>query len=69
MATSGMIVPGDVVLAASYSGTTEELLRLVETLKRLGVPLVVMTANAASPARPATRTSTCRWRSTARPAR
>jgi len=45
----GMIVPGDVVLAASYSGTTEELLRLVEALKRLGVPLVAMTANAASP--------------------
>lgn len=45
----GMIVPGDVVLAASYSGTTEELIRLVETLKRLGVPLVVMTASAASP--------------------
>jgi len=44
----GMIVAGDVVLAASYSGTTEELLRLVETLKRLGVPLVVMTANARS---------------------
>jgi arabinose-5-phosphate isomerase len=44
----GMIVSGDVVLAASYSGTTEELLRLVETLKRLGVPLVVMTANGAS---------------------
>lgn len=45
----GMIVSGDVVLAASYSGTTEELIRLVETLKRLGVPLVVMTASAASP--------------------
>jgi arabinose-5-phosphate isomerase len=45
----GMIVAGDVVLAASYSGTTDELLQLVETLKRLGVPLVVMTANAASP--------------------
>jgi arabinose-5-phosphate isomerase len=45
----GMIVTGDVVLAASYSGTTEELLRLVETLKRLGVPLVVMTGNPASP--------------------
>ncbi len=45
----GMIVPGDVVLAASYSGTTGELLQLVEALKRLGVPLVVMTANAASP--------------------
>lgn len=45
----GMIVTGDVVLAGSYSGTTEELLRLIETLKRLGVPLVVMTASAASP--------------------
>src|SRR3954447_16386921 len=50
----GMIVPGDVVLAASYSGTTEELLRLVETLKRLGIPLVVMTTSPTSPlARPA----------------
>ncbi len=45
----GMIVPGDIVLAASYSGTTEELLRLVATLKRIGIPLVAMTANAASP--------------------
>ncbi|HKI01715.1 MAG TPA: KpsF/GutQ family sugar-phosphate isomerase [Thermoanaerobaculia bacterium] len=45
----GMIVAGDVVLAASYSGTTAELLSLVETLKRLGVPLVVMTGSAASP--------------------
>ncbi|HEX4494401.1 MAG TPA: KpsF/GutQ family sugar-phosphate isomerase [Thermoanaerobaculia bacterium] len=45
----GMIVPGDVVLAASYSGTTEELVRLVEALKRLGIPLVAMTANPTSP--------------------
>lgn len=45
----GMIAQGDVVLAASYSGTTEELLRLVETLKRLGVPILLMTANGASP--------------------
>jgi arabinose-5-phosphate isomerase len=45
----GMIVAGDVVLAASYSGTTEELLKLVETLKRLGVPLIAMTASARSP--------------------
>jgi len=45
----GMIVPGDVVLAASFSGTTEELLQLVETLKRLGIPLVVMTASSTSP--------------------
>lgn len=45
----GMIVAGDVVLAASYSGATEELLRLVETLKRLGVPLIALTASDRSP--------------------
>lgn len=45
----GMIKGEDVVLAASYSGTTEELLRLVEIVKRLDVPLIVMTGNAASP--------------------
>lgn len=45
----GMVVEGDLVLAASYSGTTEELLRLVEILNRLGVPLIAITGNAASP--------------------
>ena len=45
----GMLMSGDLVLAASYSGTTEELVRLVETLKRLGLPLIAMTGNAASP--------------------
>ena len=45
----GMLVEGDVVLAASYSGTTEELLRLVATLKRLGVTLIAITGNPASP--------------------
>lgn len=45
----GMIAQGDVVLAASYSGTTEELVRLFETLKRLGIPILLMTANGASP--------------------
>lgn len=45
----GMVVEGDIVLAASYSGTTEELLRLVEILKRLGVPLIAITGNPASP--------------------
>lgn len=45
----GMVTRQDVVLAASYSGSTEELLRLVETLKRLGVPLIVMTGRADSP--------------------
>ncbi len=45
----GMVVEGDVVLAASYSGTTEELLRLVEILRRLGVRLIAITGNPASP--------------------
>ncbi len=45
----GMIVAGDVVLAASASGTTEELLRLVATLRRLGVPLLAMTGSPGSP--------------------
>lgn len=45
----GMIVDGDVVLAASYSGTTEELLRLVEVLTRQGIPLIALSGNPASP--------------------
>ncbi len=39
----GMVIEGDVVLAASYSGTTEELVRLVEIVRRLDVPLIVLT--------------------------
>ncbi|MBP7755916.1 MAG: KpsF/GutQ family sugar-phosphate isomerase [Acidobacteria bacterium] len=45
----GMVVRGDVVLAASFSGTTGELLQLVETLKRLAIPLVAMTGHRESP--------------------
>lgn len=45
----GMLTEDDVVLAASYSGTTEELVRLVEIVRRIGVPLIVMTGNAKSP--------------------
>lgn len=45
----GMIVGGDVVLAASFSGATEELLRLEETLKRLAVPLIAITGRSDSP--------------------
>ncbi len=45
----GMVAEGDVVVAASFSGHTAELLRLVELLKRLAVPLVVITGNADSP--------------------
>ncbi len=45
----GMVVAGDVVVAASFSGTTAELLRLIETVRRLGVELIVLTGNADSP--------------------
>ncbi len=45
----GMVAAGDVVVAASFSGTTVELVQLVELLKRLAVPLVVITGNAESP--------------------
>jgi arabinose-5-phosphate isomerase len=41
----GVVVPGDAVLAISYSGETEELLRLLEILKRLDVALIAMTGH------------------------
>jgi arabinose-5-phosphate isomerase len=41
----GMIVRGDVVLALSASGETEEILQLVATIKRLQVPLIAMTCD------------------------
>ncbi len=44
----GMVAAGDVVVAASFSGNTVELVQLVELLKRLAVPLVVITGNAES---------------------
>lgn len=40
----GMVARGDVVVAVSNSGSTEELLRLVELLRRLGVNLISMTS-------------------------
>jgi arabinose-5-phosphate isomerase len=42
----GMVVKGDVVLALSASGETEEILRLLATIKRLQVPLISMTGDA-----------------------
>jgi len=42
----GMVVPGDVVIALSYSGETEEILRLLATIKRLRFPLISMTGDA-----------------------
>jgi len=41
----GMVVRGDVVLALSASGETEEILALLATIKRLRVPLISMTGD------------------------
>ena len=41
----GRIVKGDVVLAISYSGESEEMLALLPSIKRLSVPLVSLTGS------------------------
>src|SRR4051794_4459296 len=39
----GRVVPGDLVIALSNSGETEEILRLLPALKRLGTPIIALT--------------------------
>ena len=39
----GMLTRGDAMLAVSYGGETEEIVRLLEALKRLEMPLVTLT--------------------------
>ena len=41
----GVIQGDDVVIALSYSGETDELLRLLETIKRLGARLIAITGH------------------------
>src|SRR5271166_3662550 len=41
----GMVVRGDVVIALSASGETGEILQLLATVKRLGVPLITLTCD------------------------
>jgi arabinose-5-phosphate isomerase len=45
----GMLTAHDVVLALSNSGKTSEIVALLPGLKKLGVPLIAMTGNPASP--------------------
>ena len=45
----GRVTLDDVILALSNSGQTEELVRLLPSLKRIGAKLVAVTGNAASP--------------------
>jgi arabinose-5-phosphate isomerase len=44
----GMVAPGDVVLAISNSGETEELIAILPALRRLAVTLVAITARPGS---------------------
>ena len=44
----GVIQHDDVILALSYSGETDEILRLLETIRRLGAKLVAITGAPAS---------------------
>ena len=41
----GMLARGDAVLAVSYGGETEEIIHLMEALKRLETPLLTLTGN------------------------
>jgi len=44
----GVLQAEDVVVALSYSGETDELLRLLETIKRLGARLIAVTGDQSS---------------------
>jgi len=44
----GVLQPDDVIVALSYSGETDELLRLLETIKRLGARLIAITGDCRS---------------------
>jgi len=44
----GMLARGDALVAVSYGGETEEIVRLLETLKRLQMPLITLTGKVKS---------------------
>jgi arabinose-5-phosphate isomerase len=44
----GAIQGGDVVVALSYSGATDEIVNLIETIRRLGAKLIAITGNGRS---------------------
>jgi arabinose-5-phosphate isomerase len=44
----GMIMTGDVVIAISNSGETEEMLRILPAIKRIGAHVIAMTGNSTS---------------------
>jgi arabinose-5-phosphate isomerase len=44
----GMLMKGDVVIAVSNSGETDEIVRILPVIKRMGLPLVAMSGNSRS---------------------
>ena len=44
----GMLQPGDVVIALSYSGETDEMLAILPAIRQLGTPLIAFTGNPSS---------------------
>ena len=44
----GVLMKSDVLIALSNSGETEEILRLIPAVKRLGTPMIIMTGNTGS---------------------
>jgi arabinose-5-phosphate isomerase len=44
----GVVQPDDVIVALSYSGETDELLRLLEAIKRIGARLIAITGDCRS---------------------
>lgn len=45
----GMLARGDVCIAISYSGTTQEVVALIPSIKRLGIPMISITGGMDSP--------------------
>src|SRR5205814_9036941 len=45
----GMVARGDVVIALSASGETTEIMELLPTLKRLGIPMITFTGDQLHP--------------------
>jgi arabinose-5-phosphate isomerase len=41
----GMLARGDTLIAVSYGGETQEIIHLLEALKRLEIPLITLTGN------------------------
>ena len=44
----GMVTSGDVVLALSYSGRTEDLINILPIVRDMGVPIIAVTGNPSS---------------------